>query len=74
MDENLRARALSWISADPDPATASEMEALLASSDEAALRDRLDARLQFGTAGLRGLLGAGPNRMNRAVVRQATAG
>ena len=37
------------------------------------LRDRFADRLHFGTAGLRGVLAAGPNRMNRAVVRAATA-
>ncbi len=39
----------------------------------AELRDRFAGRLQFGTAGLRGAVAAGPNRMNRAVVRAATA-
>jgi phosphomannomutase len=39
----------------------------------AELRDRFAGRLTFGTAGLRGAVGAGPNRMNRAVVRAATA-
>ncbi len=38
------------------------------------MADRFAGRLQFGTAGLRGAIGAGPNRMNRAVVRAATAG
>ena len=38
------------------------------------LADRFAGRLEFGTAGLRGAMGAGPNRMNRAVVRAATAG
>ena len=37
------------------------------------LRDRFADRLHFGTAGLRGVVAAGPNRMNRAVVRAATA-
>src|SRR5262249_58557403 len=46
-----------------------------AGNDEAGveLRDRSAGRLAFGTAGLRGAIGAGPNRMNRAVVRAATA-
>jgi phosphomannomutase len=39
----------------------------------AELRDRFAGRLEFGTAGLRGVVAAGPNRMNRAVVRAATA-
>src|SRR5260221_12833911 len=41
---------------------------------EADVRDAFAGRLQFGTAGLRGVIGPGRNRMNRAVVRQATAG
>src|SRR5690606_8267721 len=58
---------------DPDPVTAAELDSLLAAGDEAALRDRFGASLAFGTAGLRGALGAGPNRMNRVVVRRAAA-
>jgi phosphomannomutase len=56
---------------------ADDLIALVASGDaeEAAsqLEDRFAARLTFGTAGLRGQMGAGPNRMNRAVVRAATS-
>jgi len=44
-----------------------------AAAATAELADRFAARLEFGTAGLRGAVGAGPNRMNRAVVRAATA-
>ena len=44
-----------------------------AESALAELRDRFAGRLEFGTAGLRGVVAAGPNRMNRAVVRAATA-
>jgi phosphomannomutase len=71
--EDLLARASAWRDADPDPATAAELSDLIARRDEAALAERFAAPLSFGTAGLRGILGAGPNRMNRAVVRRATA-
>src|SRR5512135_1076854 len=74
MDSTLLERARSWRDSDPDPETAREVDGLLAAGDEASLLDRFRAELEFGTAGLRGLLGAGPNRMNRAVVRRATAG
>ena len=74
MDASLLGRAQSWIAADPDPTTVAELRSLVSAGSEAELRDRLDSSLEFGTAGLRGLLGAGPNRMNRAVVRRATAG
>lgn len=74
MDSTLLERARSWRDSDSDPETAREVDGLLASGDEAGLLDRFRGELEFGTAGLRGLLGAGPNRMNRAVVRRATAG
>ena len=73
---DLRARAQRWIADDPDPATRAELFALLAHADPSAtdLADRFACPLAFGTAGLRGVLGAGPNRMNRAVVARATWG
>jgi phosphomannomutase len=70
----LLAAAEAWLAQDPDAATRGELQALIASRDEAGLRDRFEQRLQFGTAGLRGELGAGPNRMNRVLVAQAAAG
>jgi phosphomannomutase len=73
-DTDLVARAEAWRDEDPDPATRAEVDDLLARRDLTALSDRFDHRLQFGTAGLRAALGAGPNRMNRAVVRRTTAG
>lgn len=78
-----------WIADDPDPATRAELEDLLAATDgaepsgaeptaalqaRAELEDRFLAPLSFGTAGLRGAIAAGPNRMNRAVVIRAAAG
>jgi len=67
-------QARAWIAGDPDPETRRELEALLARNDAAGLEERFAGPLQFGTAGLRGLLGAGPARMNRATVARATAG
>ncbi|WP_221585445.1 phospho-sugar mutase [Microbacterium sp. G2-8] len=72
--------ARAWLAQDPDPETRAELEELLArveAGDEAAASDlasRFAGRLQFGTAGLRGAIGAGPLRMNRVLVAQAAAG
>ncbi|MEY2446289.1 MAG: phosphomannomutase [Ilumatobacteraceae bacterium] len=62
-----------WLAAEPDTDMRDELTALLAGPpDELAVR--FGGRLQFGTAGLRAAIGAGPQRMNRLVVRQAAAG
>lgn len=63
-----------WLERDPDPNTRREIEALVAAGDQQELARRFGGRLEFGTAGLRGILGAGPNRMNRLVIRESTAG
>ncbi len=74
------ALAEAWLAQDPDPETRAELAAIVdgaRSGDAAAideLADRFDARLAFGTAGLRGEIAAGPNRMNRVLVSQAAAG
>ena len=70
----LRVRVEAWITIDPDPATRTELAGLLAAGDVGALEERFAGRLAFGTAGLRGAMGGGPNRMNRLVVRQSAAG
>ncbi|MET0304303.1 MAG: phospho-sugar mutase [Microbacteriaceae bacterium] len=69
-----------WLAQDPDAATRAELETLIAEADGGdtaavtALDERFSSRLAFGTAGLRGELGAGPMRMNRVLVAQAAAG
>jgi phosphomannomutase len=76
LPEEARRAAAAWLATDPDEADRAELTALLAAdSREAAaqLADRFSGRLSFGTAGLRGAVGAGPNRMNRATVTAATA-
>jgi phosphomannomutase len=67
-----RAQAEEWLEQDPDPETRAELRGLL--DDPEALAERFGAKLEFGTAGLRGELGAGPNRMNRVTVMRAAAG
>jgi len=79
VDAELRTAVEAWLDDDPDERDRAELRALLARGDrdegdaDAELADRFAGRLTFGTAGLRGAVGAGPNRMNRAVVRAATA-
>jgi phosphomannomutase len=67
-------RARAWAADDPDPVTRAELEALIEKGETDELADRFDGTLEFGTAGLRGALGAGSNRMNRVVVSRAAAG
>ncbi|PZU46435.1 MAG: phosphomannomutase [Microbacterium sp.] len=72
--------ARAWIAQDPDEVTRAELAPIIAAAETgdpdalADLDDRFGARLEFGTAGLRGRLGAGSNRMNRVLVAQAAAG
>ena len=67
-------RALAWIDADPDPQTRDELSALIEADEQDDLAERMNGALAFGTAGLRGAVEAGSNRMNRAVVIRTTRG
>ena len=72
--EDLRATARAWAATDPDPNTRLATEEMIANRDERALREAFGGRLQFGTAGLRGAIGPGPNQMSRALVRRVATG
>ncbi|MFJ4535809.1 phospho-sugar mutase [Streptomyces tibetensis] len=74
MHEELIAQAQAWLTEDPDPDTRTELARLIDARDHTELAARFSGTLQFGTAGLRGELGAGPMRMNRSVVIRAAAG
>jgi phosphomannomutase len=72
--DGLIERARAWIAGDPDPATREELTALLERGRHDELAERMAGTLRFGTAGLRGRVEGGSNRMNRAVVIRATRG
>jgi len=68
----LVARARAWAAGDPDPLSQAELNALIEARDYPELRERMRGDLEFGTAGLRGVVGAGSARMNLAVVMRVT--
>ena len=74
MDTQLKFRVKHWLDNDPDPSTRQELQALIDTGNEAELQQRFSGRLAFGTAGLRGVVKAGPMGMNRLVVQQTSSG
>ncbi|GAA3297488.1 hypothetical protein GCM10020295_30240 [Streptomyces cinereospinus] len=74
MQDDFLAQAQAWLTEDPDPDTRAELARLIDTKDVTELTARFGGTLQFGTAGLRGELGAAPLRMNRSVVIRAAAG
>lgn len=63
-----------WLEKDPDPHTREELQHLIDEQAFDELDDRFSQRLEFGTAGLRGKVGCGPNRMNRLVIQETATG
>ncbi|MEF1254617.1 phospho-sugar mutase [Vibrio sp. M260112] len=63
-----------WLEKDPDPRTREELQQLIDQQALTDLEDRFRQRLEFGTAGLRGKVGCGPNRMNRLVIQETASG
>ena len=74
MNTHLLFQIKRWLALDPDSVTRDEIQALLDTANDVELAQRFSGRLAFGTAGIRGIIGAGPMRMNRMVVRQTSAG
>ncbi|MDO4183556.1 MAG: phospho-sugar mutase [Coriobacteriia bacterium] len=72
--DNIMQQLETWIANVDDPELAAELAQLKAAGNETAIKDAFYQDLAFGTAGLRGIIGAGPNRMNIYTVGKATQG
>ena len=74
MDEAISQQVERWKANLTDETLIGELDQMLASNDQTALEDAFYQTLSFGTAGLRGIIGVGTNRMNIHTVGQATQG
>ncbi len=72
--QNIRKRAEAWLTDDYDKDTQQEVREMLDSADPAPLVDAFYKDLEFGTGGMRGIMGPGTNRMNKYNVATATQG
>lgn len=74
MEQNVREKALEWLNSNIDDELKEEIRSMLDSDDPSELTDAFYQDLEFGTGGLRGIMGAGSNRMNKYTVGKATQG
>jgi phosphoglucomutase len=74
LEARIQGRIEQWLKPPYDPDTIAEIQSLLRAGNEKELQDRFYTELEFGTGGLRGVMGAGLNRMNQYVVGRATQG
>jgi phosphoglucomutase len=74
IDDNVKAKINSWLEGNYDEETKSEIRTLLSQGKEDELIDSFYKDLEFGTGGLRGLMGVGTNRINKYTIGAATQG
>ena len=74
MEQEVRNKIDQWLSGNYDQTTKDEIQALLDAANEEELTDSFYKDLEFGTGGLRGIMGVGSNRMNKYTLGAATQG
>jgi phosphoglucomutase len=74
MDKEVREKALEWLSSNIDQSSKQDIERMLEAEDQTELIDSFYKDLEFGTGGLRGIMGTGSNRMNKYTIGKATQG
>lgn len=74
LDKETQARINQWLSAEYDKDTVAKVQSLVDNNEETELLDSFYKELEFGTGGLRGIMGVGSNRMNKYTIGKATQG